>query len=107
MQKFLVLYRSKMSMGEQMAASTPEERQTAMDAWMAWGGGAGEALVEWGVPTQPTSDEDPGPAGWIGGYSILQAEDADAVRAVLASHPHNQVGTIEVLQMLDMPGATA
>ena len=93
-----------MSMGEQMAGTTPQERQAAMDAWMAWGAGAGEALVNWGVPTQPTSDEDPGPAGWIGGYSILQAEDADTVRTVLATHPHHQVGTIEVLEMLDMPG---
>ena len=69
------------------------------------GRGAGEALVDWGAPTQPTSDDDPGPAGWIGGYSILQAEDLDALRALLASHPHLQVGTIEVLQLLDMPGS--
>jgi len=105
MQKFLVLYRSTMSMGEQMASTTPEERQASMDAWMAWGAAAGDALVDWGVPTQPTSDEDPGPAGWIGGYSILQAADVDAVRSVLSGHPHNQVGSIEVLQMLDMPGS--
>ena len=105
MQKFLVLYRSKMSMEEQMANSTPEEMKASMDEWMAWGAAAGEALFDWGVPTAPTSDEDPGPAGWIGGYSILQAQDVDSVRAVLAGHPHNQVGTIEVLQMLDMPGS--
>lgn len=105
MQKFLVLYRSKMSMEEQMGATTPEQRQASMDAWMAWGVGAGDALVDWGVPTQPTSDDDPGPAGWIGGYSILQAEDVGGARAVLAGHPHNQIGTIEVLQMLDMPGS--
>ena len=104
MQKYLVLYRSKMSMGEQMENSTPEQRQAGMDAWMAWGAAAGEALVDWGVPTQPTSDDDPGPAGWIGGYSIIQGESVDAAKALLAGHPHNQVGTIEVLQMLDMPG---
>jgi hypothetical protein len=105
MQKFLVLYRSQMSMGERMASTTPEERQSSMDAWMAWGAAAGEALVDWGVPTQPTSDEAPGPAGWVGGYSILQAADVDAVRAVLPGHPHNQIGSIEILQMLDMPGS--
>ena len=104
MQKYLVLYRSKMSMGEQMANSTPEERQAGMTAWMAWGAAAGDALVDWGVPTQPTTEDDPGPAGWVGGYSILQASDVDGVRALLADHPHNQMGTIEVLQMLDMPG---
>jgi hypothetical protein len=105
MQKFLVLYRSKMSMGEQMANTTAEERQASMDAWMAWGAKAGDALVEWGAPTQPTTDDDPGPAGWIGGYSILQAEDTDAARGVLDSHPHTQMGTIEVLQIMDMPGS--
>jgi len=76
-----------------------------MDAWMAWGAGAGDALVDWGVPTQPTSDDDPGPAGWIGGCSILQAQDVAGARTVLAGHPHNRMGTIEVLQMLDMPGS--
>ena len=105
MQKYLVLYRSTVSMDEQMGSTTPEERQESMNAWMAWGAAAGEALVDWGVPTVPTSADDPGPAGWIGGYSILQAADLDGVRAVLASHPHHAVGTIEVLQMLDMPGA--
>jgi hypothetical protein len=105
MEKYLVLYRSTMAMGEQMAESTPEEMKAGMEAWMAWGAAAGDALVDWGVPTLPTSDADPGPAGWIGGYSILQAEDLAGVQAVLASHPHNQTGTIEVLKMLPMPGS--
>ena len=71
-----VLYRSKMTMGEQMASSTPEEMKAGMDAWMAWGAAAGDALVDWGVPTMPTSQDNPGPAGWIGGYSIVQGESA-------------------------------
>lgn len=104
MEKYLVLYRSTMSSGEQMAGMTPEQMQAEMDAWMTWGTGAGDALVDWGSPTQPTGDDDPGPSGWIGGYSILQAEDLAGVQAVLATHPHNQLGTIEVLQMLPMPG---
>jgi hypothetical protein len=105
MQRFLVLYRSKMTAGEQMGASSPEERQAGMDAWMAWAARAGDALVDFGSPTEPTSDDDPGPAGWIGGYSILQAEDAAAVNAILDGHPHSQVGTLEVLQILPMPGS--
>lgn len=105
MQKFLVLYRSTMSMGEQMSSTTPEQREASMAAWMAWGAGAGDALVDWGVPTMPTSDDDPGPTGWIGGYSILQADDLDGVNAVLADHPHRAMGTIEILAMMDMPGA--
>jgi hypothetical protein len=105
MQKFLVLYRSKMTMAEQMASTTPQERQASMDAWMAWGANTGDALFDWGVPTQPVSTEDPGPAGWVAGYSILQAEDAAGVASLLEGHPHGQIGTFEVLQMMDMPGS--
>ena len=43
--------------------------------------------------------------GLIGGYSILQADDLGAVKALLDDHPHNQMGTIEILQLLPMPGA--
>ncbi|MBI1378991.1 MAG: hypothetical protein GC157_16150 [Frankiales bacterium] len=105
MEKYLVLYRSTMTAGEQMAAGTPEQRQAGMEAWMAWGASAGDALVDWGSPTQPVSDGDPGPAGWVGGYSILEAEDDDAVQQILAAHPHHEVGTIEVLRLLPMPGS--
>jgi hypothetical protein len=104
MPKYLVLYRSQMTAGEQMANSTPEAAQAGMAAWMAWGEKAGDALVDWGSPTQPVTQGDPGPAGWVGGYSILQADDSDAVAAVLDGHPHKEVGTIEVLEILPMPG---
>ena len=105
MEKYLVLYRSPMTAGEQMAAGTPEQRQASMEAWMAWGASAGAALVDWGSPTQPVTDADPGPAGWVGGYSILEATDAATVQSLLATHPHHEVGTIEVLELLPMPGA--
>lgn len=104
MPKYLVLYRSLRTAGEQMAAGSPEEMQASLDAWMAWGGSAGSHLVDFGSPTMPTSDADPGPAGWIGGYSIMEAGDIDELQALLAEHPHKHDGSIEVLQMLDMPG---
>ncbi len=62
-------------------------------------------LVDFGSPTMPTSDADPGPAGWIGGYSLLQADDLAALEEVLAEHPHKAAGTIEVLELLPMPGS--
>jgi hypothetical protein len=105
MTKYLILYRSLMSAADQMGATTPEEREAVMGQWMAWGAEAGEALVDFGQPTMPTSDADPGPAGWIGGYSIMQAADLDTLARILASHPHTAMGgTIEVLEMLQMPG---
>ena len=104
MPRYLVLYRSTMSVGEQMAAATPEAMKASMDEWMAWGAQAGEALVDFGSPTQPVSDGDPGPAGWVGGYSFLQVDDLQTLNALLENHPHQAVGTIEVLEVLPQPG---
>jgi hypothetical protein len=104
MPKYLVLYRSTMSAGEQMAAATPEAMQASMEAWMAWGARAGDALVDFGSPTQPVGDGDPGPAGGVGGYSFLQADDVASLNAVLEGHPHLAMGTIEVLEVLPQPG---
>lgn len=104
MPKYLVLYRSPLSVGEQMAAATPEAMQASMNDWMAWGAKAGDALVDFGSPTQPASDGDPGPAGWVGGYSFLQAADVTMLNALLEGHPHMAIGTIEVLEVLPQPG---
>jgi hypothetical protein len=45
-------------------------------------------------------------AGEISGYSVMQADSAGALGAVLDGHPHlNMPGSsIEVLEMLSMPG---
>lgn len=104
MPKYLLLYRSLMSAGDQMAANSPEEAEAEMAAWNAWGAKAGAAIVDFGAPTMPTSQDDPGPAGHIGGFSILQADDLDALNAVLDGHPHAAHGTIEIHQMIDLPG---
>jgi len=103
MPTYLVLYRSTTSVGAQMAAATPESMQASMEAWMAWGAKAGNALVDFGSPTQPVGSGDPGSAGWIGGYSFLQADDVASLDAVLEGHPHRAMGTIEVLEVLPQP----
>ena len=104
MTKYLVLYRSGMTASEQMAASTPEQAQAGIDAWMAWAAQAGDAIVDLG---SPTSVVDPGGDSGdpIGGYSILQADSHDALARVLDGHPHKATGgTIETLELLSMPG---
>ncbi len=102
MKRFLVLYRSQMSAGDQMASATPEEAQESMNEWMAWGAAAGDALIDFGSPTIPTS-ADPHPGGAIAGYSIMAADDLEALTALLANHPHRAMGTIDVLELIDMP----
>ena len=104
MTKFLVLYRAPSTAAEQMAAGTPEQAQAGMDAWMAWAQRAGDAVVDLGAPLAVV--EAGGDAGDpIGGYSVLQAEDAEALVKVLDGHPHAAMGgTIEILEFLPMPG---
>jgi hypothetical protein len=101
---YLVLYRSSMTAGEQMAQSTPEQAQAGMDAWMAWAQQAGDAVVDLGTPTEVV--EAGGDSGDpIGGYSILQAESHEALRKILQNHPHKETGgTIETLECLQVPG---
>jgi hypothetical protein len=95
MTKFLVLYKSDTTAREQMANGTPEQAQAGMDAWMAWFGKAGDAIVDGGSPVD---------GGEIGGYSILQADSREALDAILEGHPHLAVGTLEVAEFLPMPG---
>lgn len=108
MAKFLLIYRSKVSAADQMAGATPEQAQAGMDAWMSWAGRAGSALVDMGSPTQSVSTVGGAAAGdgFIGGYSMMVADSVDAVEGLLDGHPHLMMegNTIEVLQLLDMPG---
>ena len=105
MTKYLVLYRATMSAAEQMNQNDPEQAEAGMKAWMDWARGAGDAVVDLGSPlgvVDPGGDEgDP-----IAGYSILQAESAEALAALLRNHPHAaRGGSIETLEMLAVPGS--
>jgi len=104
MSKYLILYRAKTTAAEQMMGSTPEEAQAGMEAWMAWAQRAGEAVVDLGAPLNLVQEGgDTGDP--VGGFSMLQAESAEALSAVLEGHPHTVMGgTIEVLEFLPMPG---
>ena len=104
MTKYLVLYRAKATAAEQMSQNDPGQAEAGMKAWMDWAQQAGDAVVDLGSPlvvVDPGGDEgDP-----IGGYSILEAESADGLAALLRDHPHTTWGgTIETLEMLAVPG---
>jgi len=108
MTKFMVLYRSSTSARDQMANATPEQMKAGMEAWMQWAGQAGDAVVDLGAPLAPAGHVGPGSsdAGEISGYSIMQADSAEALGGVLDGHPHLLMpgNAIEVLEMLSMPG---
>lgn len=108
MTKYLLLYRSSVSAEDQMSGATPEQAQAGMDAWMAWGRQAGPAITDMGSPTQTVATVGEGPAasGYIGGYSLMEAESIEALTALLDGHPHLMMpgNAIEVCELLAMPG---
>jgi len=111
MTKFMVLYRSALSARDQMASATPEQAKAGMEAWMAWAGKAGDAIVDLGAPLEGAAQigagSTAGGQAQITGYSILQAESVDALASILDAHPHLQMpgSSIEVLEFLPTPGA--
>ena len=108
--KYMVLYNSTVSAGEQMANSSPQERKAGMDAWMAWAAMAGDAVVDLGAPVEARRRLTAGSASTgtspAAGYSVLQADSLDDLSDLLAKHPHLQMpdASIDVLEMLAMPG---
>jgi hypothetical protein len=111
MAKFMLLYISPISAEEQMASATPEQMEAGMQAWMAWFGKLGPALVDGGTPFgQGTNVSKDGSSGssttQLGGYSVIEAQDVSAAKALLNEHPHFMVpgASIEIREMLPMPG---
>lgn len=113
MKKFMVLYMAPSAAFEAaMAAATPEQQQKGMQAWMGWMSANKASLVEGGAPLGRTRRIDA--AGThdvrneIGGYSIVQAETADAAAKLLAKdHPHLAMmpgGWIEMMEIAEIPG---
>jgi hypothetical protein len=96
--RFLVTYHG------QGMPDDPEMMEQAKAAFLAWVGQAGDALVDPGAPLQmvrQVASGTPEAPVEIGGYSIIEADDAEAAAAVLASHPYvGRGGTLQVNQVL-------
>src|SRR5205814_8850048 len=110
MKKFLLLYLSPVSAEQQMQTASPEDMQKGMEPWVRWFDAHKQEIVEMGTPTgnemNVTKAGSSRPKTYIGGYSILQAEDIDAAKAMLSDHPHFMMegNSIEVLELMPMPG---
>jgi len=108
MKKFLVLYRSNISATERMSRSTAEQAKAGMEAWSGWAKRAAGALIELGAPLgESIRLKGSANPDYIGGFSIVQAESVDAAKKIFDAHPHfdSQGGSIELLELLPMPGA--
>ncbi|MET3770019.1 hypothetical protein ABIB15_002723 [Marisediminicola sp. UYEF4] len=107
MAKYIVLYHADVS-AEQQIEQSEEEGQAEMQEWMAWAGKVGAALLEFGSPlgnarsvSSARTTRSPSTAA---GYSIVEAADADAAATLMDGHPHLKLGTIEVLETIELPG---
>jgi len=107
MAKYLVLYRSTTSAMEQMGSMSAADKSGEMQKWMAWGAGAGPALLDWGAPLGASAAIGGAAAtGHVTGYSIVQADTIDAAKRLFDGHPHlGRAGdTIEIHEAIPMPG---
>lgn len=96
MPKYLVLFKAGGPGHVDMGEPTVDQHQ----AWLSWKDSAGDAIVDFGAPTTAV----PGGGGSdVGGYSIVQADTAEALDAVFETNPHRQQGGIlEFHQILEM-----
>ena len=109
MKKFIVIYHAPQSAEQKMQAK-PEDMKGIMEAWMSWAKKCGSALVDLGTPLgngQAVSKSGSSPSQKnVVGYSILQAENMDAAKALLKGHPHLEMPgkcEIEVHESLPLP----
>ena len=112
MTKFLVLYMAKRADFERMMKdSTPEQQKKGMEAWMKWMGDHKASLIDGGAPLGKSKKVDTKGASDtkndIGGYSIVQAETAEAATKLFGKHhPHLQMpgAWVEVIEVMPVPG---
>ena len=107
MKKFLVLYKAPLASFEQMMQATPEQQKAGMDAWMAWAGKVGDALVDFGMPLGSSKHIESGSAGDgsnpASGFSILQADSLDAATGLAKNSPVLQGGgSVTVYEAFDV-----
>jgi len=89
MTHYLLIYRADPAAMAAMPEPTPEQTKQMADAWYGWRDRVGSAMVDFGEPTEAiATDADQ----TVGGYSIVDAADRDAVQGLLQGHPHAAMG---------------
>ena len=106
MANFVLLYSGGSGMAESEA-----EQAAVMDAWGAWMGGLGSALVDGGAPFTPTAKSvtsngkvSDGPVGTLAtGYSIIKADSlADAAEKTKGCPVLSSGGQISIYEIIPM-----
>jgi hypothetical protein len=103
----MVLYMAPVAAEVQMNVS-PEEMKKGMEPWLAWYKKCGKAIVDQGAPLGKGAciDKKGTAKGQtqVTGYTIIQANDMDAAKAMVTDHPHLMMpkASIEVLEIMPM-----
>ena len=103
MANYVLVYKG----GNQPASA--EEGAAVMNAWMAWFGGLGEAVVSPGNPFGPSASvgtdgsvSDSAPSG-LTGYTVLAADSLSAATEMAKGCPQlASGGTVEVYETFDI-----
>ena len=90
-------------------AETPEAQEQVMQAWTAWFGELGAAIVEPGNPfggsasVAADGSVGSGSSTGIGGYTVITADSLDAATALAKGCPQLTAGgTVEIFEALEM-----
>lgn len=111
MSKFVFIYHAPMPPADATPPSA-EAMDAVMQQWGAWAGKVGDGMVDFGTPLAGGVRVSPGGATSpsereVTGYTIIEADDADAALELARAHPHlNMPGgcEIEVHEAQPIPG---
>ena len=108
MPNYMIIYKGEAT---DMADMTPEQGQEVMAKWGAWMEKIGPALVDIGTPFGPGSsvidDGSDGTAASLTGYSIIEAANMDAAKAMVDGHPYlsgsNGEYAVDIYEQMPVP----
>jgi uncharacterized protein YciI len=107
MSKFIYIYKGPAASMDQY---TEEQSAEQMAAWGAWMGKVQSSLVDTGAPFAAgavvTDDGAPGVSSDLTGYSIVEAENLEAAKALTQGHPLLAEGSgkysLEIFELIDI-----
>ena len=108
MPKYMLVYKGEAT---DMSDMTPEQGQEVMAKWAQWMEKIGPALSDIGTPFGPNSsvvdDGSSGTATSLSGYSVIEAADMDAARALVDGHPFLSESTgdyaVDIYEQMPVP----
>lgn len=99
MKKFIVIYYVPAEASMHTNEISPERQANGMEAWMTWAKKCSDNLVD--MRGSNTSSKG------VTGYSVLQAKDMEAAKALLQGHPYlgwSEACSIKLHETMTMPG---